>query len=175
MVPLQPTDTPLWSFSLAVYGRDGVAKECLELQERLGLDVNLLLFGAFMGAVEGVSLEPRDIAAVNDAVAAWHGEIVRALRQARRALKPASADVNNPLHEAVTTLRAQVKGAELEAEKLEQAILWQWSRAQLEGRPRIDRKQALAANLHVMLEFYGAGADSTVSHLRDAAVAYSQS
>ena len=38
MIPSQPLDTPLWAFSLAVYGGDGVTDECLGLQERLGLD-----------------------------------------------------------------------------------------------------------------------------------------
>ena len=56
MTPSPPLDTPLWAFSLAVYGGDGVAEECLDLQERLGLDVNILLFAAFLGAVEAVQL-----------------------------------------------------------------------------------------------------------------------
>ena len=120
----QPLDTPLWAFSLAVYGGDGVADECLALQERLGLDVNILLFAAYIGAVEGVRLEVSDIAAANAEVAHWQGEIVRPLRQVRRALKPMSAE----------GLRAQVKAAELEAEKIEQAMLWQWSRRQLADR-----------------------------------------
>ena len=107
----QPLDTPLWAFSLAVYGGDGVADECLALQERLGLDVNILLFAAYIGAVEGVRLEVSDIAAANAEVAHWQADIVRPLRHARRALKPMSAE----------GLRAQVKAAELEAEKIEQA------------------------------------------------------
>src|SRR5712691_2284935 len=99
MIPTQPIDTPFWAFSLAVYGRDGVEDECLKLQELLKLDVNLLLFAAFVGAAEGVQLEREDIAVANTAIAGWHGEIVRSLRQARRALKPASTDAGNPLGE----------------------------------------------------------------------------
>jgi uncharacterized protein (TIGR02444 family) len=176
----QPLDTPLWAFSLAVYGSDGVEVECLELQERLSLDVNLLLFAAFSGAVEGVRLEMQDIAAANGAVADWHGEIVRALRRARRALKLVSTDADNPLRGASASLRAQVKTAELEAEKIEQAMLWQWSRQQFAGRPRSDRKPALAANLRGVLEFYGvaaaeADAAAAIPRLLDAAAAYSRS
>jgi uncharacterized protein (TIGR02444 family) len=174
---LQTLDTPLWTFSLAVYGRDGVADECLTLQERLQLDVNLLLFAAFVGAVEGVRLEGKDIAVANAAITGWQGEIVRPLRQARRALKPANTDAGNPLHEASSALRAQVKLAELEAEKLEQAMLWRWSREKLADRPRSDRQRALASNLRGVLEFYGvapAQADATAAMpcLSDAAVAY---
>ena len=178
MIPSQPIDTPFWAFSLAVYGGDGVEDECLKLQELLKLDVNLLLFAAFVGAIEGVRLERKDIAAVNAVIAGWHGEIVQSLRQARRALKPPSIDAGNPLREASATLRKQVKTAELEAEKIEQAILWQWSRQQLAGRPRIDRDRALTVNLSGVLKFYGvtAGeAEASVPYLLDAAAAYAQS
>jgi uncharacterized protein (TIGR02444 family) len=167
-------DTPLWAFSLTVYDGDGVADECLDLQERLNLDVNLLLFAAFVGAVEGVQLEKRDIAAASAAIAGWHGEIVRALRRARRALKPASTDAENPLRGPSAALHAQVKAAELAAEKIEQAMLWQWSEACLAGRPRTQRHQVLAANLRSVLEFYGVTADvaETVPRLFDVAAAY---
>lgn len=177
MIPSQPLDTPLWAFSLAVYGGDGVADECLDLQERLSLDVNILLFAAFVGAVETVRLEPNDIAAASAAVADWQSEIVRSLRRARRALKLMRAEADNPLHEARAALRAQVKAAELEAEKIEQAMLWQWSRRQLSGRPRTDRNRALATNLHGVLDFYGLAADATpaVPRLFDAAAAYGRS
>lgn len=180
MTPSQPLNTPLWAFSLAVYGRDGVADECLELQERLSLDVNLLLFAAYCGAVEGVRLEPQDIAAAGAVVADWHGEIVRALRRARRALKPASADADNPLRGDSAVLRTRVKAAELEAEKIEQAMLWQWSQPRLADRPRTDRDQALAANLRGVLQFYGmaagqAEAATAIPRLFDVAAAHSRS
>ena len=175
----QPFDTPLWAFSLAVYGSDGVAEECLELQERLNLDVNLLLFAAFSGAVDGVRLEMQDIAAANGAVADWHSEIVRALRRARRALKPASTDADNPLREASATLRAQVKAAELDSEKIELAMLWQWSRPRLADRPRTERNRALAANLCGVLEFYrvaaGQSEAAAIPRLLEAAATYARS
>ena len=168
----------LWAFSLAVYSRDGVADECLDLQERLGLDVNILLFAAFIGAVEGMRLESQDIAAANAAVAAWQSEIVRSLRRARRALKPASAEADNSLHAANSALRAQVKAAELEAERIEQAMLWQWLRTEFAGPPHMDRNRALAANLRGVLAFYGvaaAEAEATLPRLRQTAAAYRQS
>jgi uncharacterized protein (TIGR02444 family) len=155
-------DTPLWTFSLAVYGRPGVATECLDLQEKFGLDVNLLLFAAFIGAVEGVRLGSADIAAANAEIANWHKEIVRPLRSVRRALKPLNADA----------LRTQVKTAELDAEKFEQSILWDWSRRQLAHWPRSD--QALAANLNAVLVFYRAGSAATPSLLDAASIFGSQ-
>ena len=174
--PAPTLDTPLWAFSLAVYGAEGVASECLDLQERFKLDVNLLLFAAYAGAVDGMQLNAQDVAAAAAAVSAWHAEIVRALRSVRRGLKPASLDDGNPLHPAAASLRAQVKAAELKAEKIELAMLWLWSRRQLAGRSRGDAGAALAANLHALLAQFGAPAGSAApAKLQTAALAFNGS
>jgi uncharacterized protein (TIGR02444 family) len=154
-------DTPLWAFSLAVYGGEGVADECLGLQERLGLDVNVLLSAAYLGAVEGMRLEVSDIAAANAEVVQWQAHIVRPLRHVRRTLKPLGQE----------DLRAQVKEAELAAEKIEQGLLWQWSR-RLAERPRAGG--ALAGNLAAVLTFYGSSdhPETVLPHLLAAAGAY---
>ncbi len=162
-------ETPFWAFSLAVYAADGVAGECLGLQERLGLDVNLLLFAAYSGAVEGVRLEPQDVASAHDAVAEWHAEIVRPMRTARRALKAPSANTADPLQPASATLRTQVKRVELEAEQIEQAMLWQWSRTHLQDLAHDGG--ALAANLRHVLALYD-DADAPSPRLIEAAIAY---
>ena len=41
---------PFWNFSLELYAGDGVAEACLDLQERRGCDVNILLFCCWLGA-----------------------------------------------------------------------------------------------------------------------------
>jgi uncharacterized protein (TIGR02444 family) len=176
LAPAPTLDTPLWTFSLAVYGAEGVADECLDLQERFELDVNLLLFAAYAGAVEGIQLNAQDIAAAAAAVSAWHAEIVRALRGVRRGLKPVSLDGGNPLHPAAASLRAQVKAAELKAEKIELAMLWLWSRQHLAGRTRGDAGAALATNLRALLAHFGAPAGSAVpAKLQTAASAFNGS
>lgn len=152
-------DTPLWAFSLAVYGAEGVAAECLALQERLKLDVNVLLFAAYMGAAEGIALTPQDVAGAVVETSHWHNTIVRALRGVRQALKPLSLDDGNPLHTPAGGLRATVKAVELRSEKIEQAMLWQWSRQQANRINRRDPADALAANLEHVLAYYGAGTD----------------
>lgn len=161
-------ETPFWAFSLAVYAGDGVAEECLGLQERLGLDVNLLLFAAYIGAVDGVRLERQDVADAQAVVAVWHKEVVRSLRHARQALKSPSTDVDNPLQAANATLRLQTKRAELESERIEQAMLWRWWQA-LAGRPRSDG--ALANNVCGVLALYG-DANAPCPRLLDAAAQY---
>jgi len=176
MTDMQPLDTPLWAFSLVVYGSAGVAQECLDLQDSCELDVNLLLFAAYMGAAEGVMLSIDDIAAAFDAAAPWHSDVVRTLREARQALKPMSTDERDPLRPSASSLRAQVKNAELNAEKIEQAMLWTWAQRQFESRPRGNRDEALAANLTAVLTFYRADSREEVSipRLREAAVRYAR-
>jgi uncharacterized protein (TIGR02444 family) len=148
-------DTPLWAFSLAVYAADGVAAECLDVQERFGVDVNLLLFAAYAGAVDGVQLDTQDIAAAAGVTSAWHNNIVRALRTARRALKPATLDNASPSRAAAAELRMHVKRAELDSEKIEQTMLWSWWRRSA-SRSRGNNEVALGVNLDALLAHYGA-------------------
>ncbi len=105
-----------WQFSLALYAEPDVAPSCIALQDNCGADVNLVLF-ALWAARHGVRLTHADIAGVEAAVRAWRSGVVQPLRAARRALKPAAAD----LDPAAEALRDLVKAAELEAERQQQA------------------------------------------------------
>src|SRR5471030_292758 len=40
---------PFWNFSLEIYAAEGVSGACLDLQERRGCDVNILLFCCWLG------------------------------------------------------------------------------------------------------------------------------
>lgn len=108
-----------WAFSLEVYAGPGVAPACLALQDRHGLDVNLLLFCCW-AASQGVTLDQRAIAAAAAAVAGWRNQVVKPLRSLRRRLKRESEG----FPEAETAaLREKVLAVELEAERLEQTRL----------------------------------------------------
>ncbi len=109
--------SPFWRFSLALYGRSEVQEACLTLQDMHGLDVNLLLFACFAGA-RGHALTRQELEILNAAVEAWHLEVVRPLRGARRWMKRQDLDA------AGHGLRERIKAAELEAERLEQEALW---------------------------------------------------
>src|SRR5581483_2290671 len=76
-----------WSFSQSIYAAKGVQKECLHLQDKFGIDVNLVLFCAFVGAVHGALLPTEELSNVSIAVGQWHEGVVRPLRTIRRALK----------------------------------------------------------------------------------------
>lgn len=139
---LAPDDTPFWHFSGAVYARNGVAEACLSLQERHRLDVNLLLFCAWAGS-NGRRLDGGDIGLLRSAVRAWHEQVVVPLRGTRRWLKQQSS-LPEALGEA---FREEVKALELQAEMLEQLMLYQELEIEAgEGKP-----EDVAANLLLYL------------------------
>jgi uncharacterized protein (TIGR02444 family) len=109
-------DNAFCRFSLTVYGSPGVADECLALQDALGIDVNLLLFCAWLG-IRRIALTPADIECAEAVARPWHESAVRPLRDVRRQLKSFSA------LECVT-FRTEVRNLELEAEQIEQAMLF---------------------------------------------------
>jgi uncharacterized protein (TIGR02444 family) len=148
-------ESPLWRFSLAVYRGAGVQEECLDVQERFGIDVNLLMLCAYVGAVEGAVFSASDVADALDATGAWHGNAVKSLRQVRRTLKPWGSG-EGPFSPVVEALRTKVKGAELEAEQIEQAMMWAWLREQAGQWRRREPRQALVANVFALLVRCGA-------------------
>jgi uncharacterized protein (TIGR02444 family) len=153
---------PFWNFSVAVYSARAVQDECLELQDQRGLDVNLVLLCAFIGAVHGVALTPDDIASARQEVRQWQDDVVRPLRAARRNLKTIELqDVDAA--KAAPQLRTQVKAAELEAERIEQMILARWATARTAARPRGNSRDAVAANLQALLDAYGIGPERLVA------------
>ena len=50
-----------WAFSLEFYARPGVAEACLALQDRHGLDVNILLLCCWLGWSGRGRLSPADL------------------------------------------------------------------------------------------------------------------
>jgi uncharacterized protein (TIGR02444 family) len=103
----------VWAFTVAMYGRDGVAKLCLDLQDRCGLDVNMLLFMFYLGQK---GLAPHSVNALEEAVRDWRDNVIIPLRQTRRFLR------DEP-RKAAQDLRQKVKADELQAERIEQHIL----------------------------------------------------
>jgi uncharacterized protein (TIGR02444 family) len=109
-------DNEFWRFSLRVYATPGVADECLALQETFEIDVNLLLFCAWLGGSRRVVLTQSDINRADVAVRDWRECVVRPLRGIRQTLKSICGDCAG--------FRPKVKVIELEAEQMEQAMLY---------------------------------------------------
>jgi len=130
---------------LRVYGSEPVAAACLWLQDHHAVDVNLLLFGCWLGS-RGIELAAPTLHAAQRITAPWTREVVAPLRRARRWMK-ASEDLRGRVSEHdYAALRERIKAAELEAERLEQLLLQQIGYAQTESATRID------AGLQLMLD-----------------------
>ena len=142
-----------WRFSLAVYRQDSVQQECLNLQDRYDIDVNLILLCAFAGAAHGALLKAKGVKEASDAVGIWQRQIVSGLRGVRRTLKPflsASSTLDTP----VAHLRTQVKALELEAERIEQQILERWLITQIHFLQRSRPLHAVEDNLRTLFALY---------------------
>lgn len=111
-------DNPFWGFSRTVYGRPGVAPACLALQDRHGLDVNMLLFCCFAGS-RGRTLTDEEVQRLVGAVNRWQREVVQPLRAVRRWLKTQSSAPK----QLAAPLRSVIKLQELEAERIGQFLL----------------------------------------------------
>jgi uncharacterized protein (TIGR02444 family) len=116
-----PQDNPFWDFSLAAYGKPGVAAACLRLQDQAAADVNLLLYFCWAAAVRDDALDRTEVGEAVARTQAWREGVVAPLRAVRRRMKEGMA---GPPPESVEALRAEVKRIELEAERMQQDLLY---------------------------------------------------
>lgn len=151
----------LWDFSLSFYALPGVAPACIDLQDRQGIDVNVMLFVLWQGCCGGRLLRAEDVARVDGAIDGWRDEVVRPLRAVRRQLKkPGLAG----LHPEAGALRTQVQTAELEAERLQQAILERL--APSVGTPTPPSAALALANFEVLLSRHAPAANASADAIR---------
>jgi len=122
---------PFWSYSLKIYGVDAVARACLALQDSWGADVNLLLYCCWLGHA-GRTLDKRSLQMAIARVSRLQTEVVKPLRQARRALKKSPDGLPAA---SVAELRKRLGALELDLEYLEQRLL-------------ADMAQTLAPKMH---------------------------
>lgn len=107
-------------------------------QDALGIDVNLLLFCAWLG-IRCIALTASDIERSEAVVRPWHEQAVRPLRAVRQSFSAAEC----------VTFRTEVKMLELGAEQIEQGMLFAhalevWPH-DAEGNP----EQIVAANVRM--------------------------
>ncbi|MFZ3360430.1 MAG: TIGR02444 family protein [Xanthobacteraceae bacterium] len=123
--------TPFWRFSLNFYRQAGVSDACIALQDGRGVDVNLLLF-LFWLASEGRQLSADDVKKLDDQVRDWRNLTIVPIRDARRKLKGAATLVEPGKQEV---FRNKVKAVELEAERLQQEALYDFTKSGPLGTP----------------------------------------
>jgi uncharacterized protein (TIGR02444 family) len=144
-----------WNFSLALYAKPGVAPALIRLQDRLGLDVNMLLYCCWAGA-GGRSLTSADLAAVEAAAEPWQAEVVRPLRSIRRRLKGGFGRLPP---ERVDSWRARLGELEIEAERIAQEAMAEVLRPE-QGNPAAAVTDVVG-NLRTYLQLRGARAGAT--------------
>lgn len=124
--PLWP-ESAFWTFSADLYERPGVEAACLALQDRRGIDVNLLLWALWLADC-GVVLDAPTLERGKAAIASWQTAVVAPLRHVRRELRQRIEGANTediagkwPHH--VEALRQKILALELDGEHLAQMAL----------------------------------------------------
>jgi len=149
------TPHPFWNFSLEVYSGEGVARCCIDLQERHGLDVNVLLFCCWIGASGRGRLQADELKRLCGRIGNWQRDIVMPLRAARRRLATGE-NLPIPPDEAASALRRRIADAEIEAEHVEQLMLAEsYAAPGNRDRPAKERLAACLANLGLYSQLLG--------------------
>jgi uncharacterized protein (TIGR02444 family) len=123
--PDSPTglpESPFWHYSTAVYAREGVAPACLRLQERHGIDVNIVLMCCWCAQEDHRLIDNAEMCRLVGAVSGWHRSVVRELRAVRKRLKGGLPPVPEDL---VRLVRERVLQTEIDCEQVEQHLLYQ--------------------------------------------------
>lgn len=106
-----------WDYSLRLYPE--IEPWCLTQQDCHDANVNLLLFGCFVGS-QGRQLDDRHWQQLQSLIGSWDGSVVKPLRQLRRQMKQQS------LPGDAEPVRQRIKQAELAAEQQLQELLFEW-------------------------------------------------
>jgi uncharacterized protein (TIGR02444 family) len=138
-----PSETPFWRFSLTFYRQAGVSDACIALQDNCGVDVNLLLF-LFWLASDDRQLSIDDVELLDDNVRDWRNLTIVPIRDARRKLKGAATLVAPAKQEA---FRTKVKAIELDAERLQQEALYEFTQS---GPLGVEAPRSAAGRANVM-------------------------
>ncbi|MBM3573322.1 MAG: TIGR02444 family protein [Alphaproteobacteria bacterium] len=147
------SDGLVWSFARRIYGGAGVAQACLELQARHGVDMDLLLYAAWFGASGRGRLSAAEFDRLRAESAAWHADIVLALRSLRRRLKTACHPVSA---DAAAGLARRILDCEIEAERLALEAMGERLTANAH-RPERERRADAEANVEACLSRFRVG------------------
>jgi uncharacterized protein (TIGR02444 family) len=133
---------PIWEYSLAVYGREEVARECLRAQDELQADVNTVLYAGWLASTDQ-RLSFAHLEGLDAAVGQWRERVVVPLRTLRRQLR------DYPDGAAV---RDSIKALELQSEERQQGMMWRYY---LLAPALVVARQPLEENLVLAFESMG--------------------
>lgn len=127
----------LWDWTLKAYAQPGVPEATLALQDEHGQNTSFLLWAVWS---EGASAEALSQGA--EVAKAWDAAVLKPVREVRRTLKPAFPGIDDHSREG---LRADVKDAELRAERVLMESLEALAPASSGGRPALEALKAASA------------------------------
>jgi uncharacterized protein (TIGR02444 family) len=133
-----------WRFSLAFYALPRVADALIALQDHGGFDVNLILYGLWLGHCGRGRLDEGKLAAAERAIESLRSAVVAPLRQLRRGLKAS-------LEADIRSLREAIGALELAAERAVQARLAAGAGAARSDAAAAERLADAEANLALYL------------------------
>ena len=110
----------VWELTCSVYATEAVADACIGLQDRHGIGVSALLALLAMAALGYPVAETARLEAVLARAERWQRAIIEPLRALRRRI-PAAASAD--IEADAAALREHLIGREVEAERLQQALL----------------------------------------------------
>ncbi|WP_416898557.1 MAG: TIGR02444 family protein [Minwuia sp.] len=110
----------LWDFATRLYARGRAKDACLSLQDRNGLDVNVVLFCCWVASSGRGTFRSGELEAALEAVNRWRGHVIQVLRDLRHELKDGVPPAPKPLSD---DLRRVVVECELHAEHVEVLML----------------------------------------------------
>ena len=137
-----------WDYSVATYRKAGVAEACLHLQEKLGIDVNVLLYCCWYGCTRG-TLDGPAMHRILSFAEPWAENVVRPLRAARTWMKAVGCDPPFVPGDECMALREEIKRTELKAEHLQENRMQALTRgAAPQDRDTMSQVRATVANIH---------------------------
>lgn len=108
-----------WAFSLSFYQQTDVREACLNLQNTVDADVNIVLYMLYL-ASQRQRISDNEIHRIIQTVSPWRDNVIKPIRAARTNLKKPEM---HPDGDAVDSFKTQLMATELEAEKLQQSLL----------------------------------------------------
>jgi uncharacterized protein (TIGR02444 family) len=156
--------SPFWQFSVKFYATPGVAQACIDLQDKAGVDVNILFF-LLWNATQLRTLNNAEVAELERNIGAWRDMAVVPLRNVRRALKT-PPDVMSP--QEAEGFRTRIKAIELEAERLQQEAMYGLAQSGRIGSPAASKIEAARASVTAYQAVLRPFPDSSIQTVLDA-------
>jgi uncharacterized protein (TIGR02444 family) len=136
---------PFWDFALPLHETKGVGEAVIAMQDRHGVNVNVLLLSCWVGATGRGRLGDEGVRKAIEAAEKWNREVVQQLRNVRRVMRPGIPPIDKAISDS---LRRRILEVEIDCERAEIVMLGQaLDRAAKDGHPAEARAEDVAANL----------------------------